>query len=52
MGPFSPAQGDVYVVGAQNAGKSTLLNSLRREKGLPETLTIAPLPGTTLGLVK
>lgn len=45
-------KGNIFIVGAQNAGKSTLLNALREAKGLPANLTIAALPGTTLGLVK
>ena len=40
-------------VGAQNAGKSSLINAMRRAvgHGKPrEELTTAPLPGTTLGV--
>ncbi|KDD76943.1 hypothetical protein H632_c59p1 [Helicosporidium sp. ATCC 50920] len=46
-------RGDVWVVGAQNAGKSSLLNALRRGAGLHPSadVTAAALPGTTLGLV-
>jgi hypothetical protein len=46
-------RGDVYVVGAQNAGKSSLVNALRAAAGLPRSrdVTAAPLPGTTLGVV-
>ena len=39
-------------VGAQNAGKSSLINAMRRAVGRKrpqEELTTAPLPGTTLG---
>ena len=44
-------RGDVWVIGAQNAGKSSLINSLRRCAKLPQThdLTTAVVPGTTLG---
>ena len=49
-------RGDVWVVGAQNAGKSSLVNAMRRaatgksnvDEGLKD-ITVAPLPGTTLG---
>jgi ribosome biogenesis GTPase A len=45
---------DLWVVGAQNAGKSSLITAMKRlggtaGKGDP---TIAPMPGTTLGLLK
>ena len=46
-------QGDLWVVGAQNAGKSSLINALKREAGTAVStapLTTAALPGTTLGL--
>lgn len=55
---MSGERGDVWVIGAQNAGKSSLVNALRRvasgksagEEGLgPKDITVAPLPGTTLG---
>ena len=39
-------------VGAQNAGKSSLINAMRRAVGHKkprEDLTIAAMPGTTLG---
>jgi hypothetical protein len=58
--------GDIYVVGAANAGKSTLINHiLGREEGKPigkvragnrnankGALTTSPLPGTTLKFIK
>lgn len=47
-------QGDLWVVGAQNAGKSSLINALKREAGTLECtapLTTAALPGTTLGMI-
>ena len=42
------------MVGAQNAGKSSLLNAMRRTTGqrsqqTMDKITAAPLPGTTLG---
>ncbi len=45
-------RGDVWVIGAQNAGKSSLINSMRRCAKLPPSrdLTTAVLPGTTLGM--
>lgn len=43
---------DVYVVGATNVGKSTLINRLIRDySDLEAELTTSPYPGTTLGLV-
>ncbi|EIE24775.1 hypothetical protein COCSUDRAFT_10321, partial [Coccomyxa subellipsoidea C-169] len=47
--------GDVWVVGAQNAGKSSLINAMKRavRHGKPRNeLTTAALPGTTLGMLK
>lgn len=46
--------GDVWVVGAQNAGKSSLINAMRKEAGLSKerNITTASLPGTTLGMLK
>lgn len=47
-------QGDLWVIGAQNAGKSSLINALRYRAGTSEAtapLTTAPLPGTTLDVV-
>ena len=44
------------MVGAQNAGKSSLINSLSGHKGGAKArdapLTAAPLPGTTIGCVE
>lgn len=47
-------RGDVWVVGAQNAGKSSLINAMRSVAGLREehNVTTAPLPGTTLGALR
>jgi ribosome biogenesis GTPase A len=50
-------RGDVWVVGAQNAGKSSLINSLAKvtaqgNKKALSHLTEAPVPGTTLGILK
>ena len=44
-------RGDVWVVGAQNAGKSSLINTMQRLSGLKGSpqLTTAAHPGTTLG---
>ncbi|WP_135546533.1 ribosome biogenesis GTPase YqeH [Paenibacillus cymbidii] len=47
------AGGDVYVVGATNAGKSTLINRLIRDHSdLEAELTVSAYPGTTLDLVR
>eukprot|EP00878_Enallax_costatus_P040541 GHUV01046847.1.p1 GENE.GHUV01046847.1~~GHUV01046847.1.p1 ORF type:complete len:471 (+),score=122.78 GHUV01046847.1:943-2355(+) len=45
---------DLWVVGVQNAGKSSLINAMKKlggtgGKGEP---TVAPIPGTTLGLLR
>ena len=46
------SKGDVWVVGAQNAGKSSLINAMRKGAGLkPSNVTEAPIPGTTLDIV-
>ncbi|KAG0565571.1 hypothetical protein KC19_8G200700 [Ceratodon purpureus] len=48
-------RGDCWVVGAQNAGKSSLINSLAKfagEKRKKTALTEAAVPGTTLGVLK
>jgi len=46
----------VWVVGAQNAGKSSLINAMCGHKGGSKArnapLTAAPLPGTTIGCVE
>lgn len=44
---------DIYVVGATNVGKSTLINQLIRDySDLDAELTTSQYPGTTLGAVK
>ncbi|GFS28916.1 P-loop containing nucleoside triphosphate hydrolases superfamily protein [Actinidia rufa] len=46
-------RGNVWAIGAQNAGKSTLINSIGKHGGGKIThLTEAPVPGTTLGIVR
>lgn len=46
-------RGNVWVIGAQNAGKSTLINALAKKEGAKVTkLTEAPIPGTTLGILR
>ncbi|KAG5555794.1 hypothetical protein RHGRI_006438 [Rhododendron griersonianum] len=46
-------RGNVWVIGAQNAGKSTLINALAKKQGVKVTkLTEAPVPGTTLGILR
>lgn len=46
-------RGNVWAVGAQNAGKSTLINSIGKNVGGKIShLTEAPVPGTTLGIVR
>ncbi|XP_027354928.1 GTP-binding protein BRASSINAZOLE INSENSITIVE PALE GREEN 2, chloroplastic [Abrus precatorius] len=46
-------RGNVWAVGAQNAGKSTLINSIGKYiRGKITHLTEAPVPGTTLGIVR
>ncbi|CAL5193400.1 unnamed protein product [Lathyrus oleraceus] len=46
-------RGNVWVIGAQNAGKSTLINALAKKEGAKVTkLTEAPVPGTTLGILR
>ncbi|OEL35006.1 GTP-binding protein BRASSINAZOLE INSENSITIVE PALE GREEN 2, chloroplastic [Dichanthelium oligosanthes] len=48
------ARGNVWAVGARNVGKSTLLNAIARCSGVAgrPTLTEAPVPGTTLDVIK
>ncbi|KAK7396210.1 hypothetical protein VNO78_17049 [Psophocarpus tetragonolobus] len=46
-------RGNVWVIGAQNAGKSTLINACAKKQGAKATkLTEAPIPGTTLGILR
>lgn len=46
-------RGHVWAVGSQNAGKSTLINAIGKCVGGKVThLTEAPVPGTTLGIVR
>ncbi|GLT65175.1 hypothetical protein SLA2020_376210 [Shorea laevis] len=46
-------RGTVWAVGAQNAGKSTLINAIAKSVGgKVGFLTEAPVPGTTLGIVR
>lgn len=47
------ARGNVWAVGAQNAGKSTLINSIGKHvSGKVTHITEAPVPGTTLGIIR
>ncbi|KAF5207135.1 Gtp-binding protein brassinazole insensitive pale green 2 protein [Thalictrum thalictroides] len=47
------ARGNVWAIGAQNAGKSTLINSIGKHiSGKNIQLTEAPVPGTTLGIIR
>lgn len=46
-------RGNVWFFGAQNAGKSTLINAFAEKQGAKVTrLTEAPVPGTTLGILR
>lgn len=46
-------RGHVWAVGAQNAGKSTLINAIGNcVGGNVSHLTEAPVPGTTLGIIR
>ncbi|XP_057982659.1 GTP-binding protein BRASSINAZOLE INSENSITIVE PALE GREEN 2, chloroplastic isoform X2 [Malania oleifera] len=46
-------RGNVWVIGAQNAGKSTLINAFTKKEGAKLTkLTEAAVPGTTLGILR
>ncbi|KAK4441023.1 GTP-binding protein BRASSINAZOLE INSENSITIVE PALE GREEN 2, chloroplastic [Sesamum alatum] len=50
---FAGQRGNVWAVGVQNAGKSTLINAIGKCLGMTAThLTEAPVPGTTLGIVR
>ncbi|KAL6576736.1 hypothetical protein OROMI_011012 [Orobanche minor] len=50
---FAGERGNVWAVGAQNAGKSTLINAIGKCVGREVThLTEASVPGTTLGIVR
>jgi hypothetical protein len=44
---------NVWVIGAQNAGKSTLINAIAKKQGVKITrLTEAAVPKTTLGILR
>ncbi|KAG8391342.1 hypothetical protein BUALT_Bualt01G0177900 [Buddleja alternifolia] len=46
-------RGNVWVIGAQNAGKSTLINAFSKKEGVKVAkLTEAAIPGTTLGILR
>ncbi|XP_068652935.1 GTP-binding protein BRASSINAZOLE INSENSITIVE PALE GREEN 2, chloroplastic [Aristolochia californica] len=46
-------RGNVWAIGAQNAGKSTLINGMVKcVGGKISELTEAPIPGTTLGIIR
>uniref|UniRef100_A0A7N0T492 CP-type G domain-containing protein n=1 Tax=Kalanchoe fedtschenkoi TaxID=63787 RepID=A0A7N0T492_KALFE len=46
-------RGNVWVIGAQNAGKSTLINAFAKREGVNASkLTEAAVPGTTLGIIR
>lgn len=46
-------RGNVWAIGSQNAGKSTLINAIGKNAvGKVTHLTEAPVPGTTLGIVR
>lgn len=50
---FAGERGNVWAVGAQNAGKSTLINAIGKCVGTKAThLTEAPVAGTTLGILR
>ncbi|XP_047954918.1 GTP-binding protein BRASSINAZOLE INSENSITIVE PALE GREEN 2, chloroplastic [Salvia hispanica] len=50
---FAGPRGHVWAVGAQNAGKSTLINAIGKCVGTKAThVTEASVPGTTLGIVR
>ena len=48
------SRGDVWVVGAQNAGKSSLINAMQKLAGAKasQQITTAAQPGTNLGKTK
>lgn len=49
----SGPRGNVWVIGAQNAGKSTLINAFAKRSCVKITrLTEAAIPGTTLGILR
>ncbi|CAO2172931.1 unnamed protein product [Urochloa humidicola] len=49
----SGPRSNVWVIGAQNAGKSTLINAIAKKQGVKITrLTEAAVPGTTLGILR
>eukprot|EP00898_Chlorokybus_atmophyticus_P007144 jgi/Chlat1/7430/Chrsp6S07450 len=53
MAELAGPRGEVWVVGAQNAGKSSLINALAKRAGGGSTkVTEAWLPGTTIGVIK
>ncbi|PWA60579.1 P-loop containing nucleoside triphosphate hydrolases superfamily protein [Artemisia annua] len=53
MTSLAGQRGHVWVIGAQNAGKSTLINAMAKcVGGKMSVLTEAPVPGTTLGIVR
>ncbi|KAL2944856.1 GTP-binding protein BRASSINAZOLE INSENSITIVE PALE GREEN 2 chloroplastic [Bienertia sinuspersici] len=46
-------RGNVWAIGAQNAGKSTLINAIGKHvTGKVAPITEAPVPGTTLGIIR
>ncbi|XP_020595858.1 LOW QUALITY PROTEIN: GTP-binding protein BRASSINAZOLE INSENSITIVE PALE GREEN 2, chloroplastic-like [Phalaenopsis equestris] len=50
---FAGPRGNVWVIGPQNAGKSTLINTIAKKEEVKMTrLTEASVPGTTLGIVR
>ncbi|XP_048499982.1 GTP-binding protein BRASSINAZOLE INSENSITIVE PALE GREEN 2, chloroplastic isoform X2 [Beta vulgaris subsp. vulgaris] len=47
------SRGNVWAIGAQNAGKSTLINAIGKHvTGKVAPITEAPVPGTTLGIIR
>lgn len=45
-------RGHIWAVGAQNAGKSTLINAIGKCSGGNVSHSEAPVPGTTLGILR